>query len=90
VTRGRMPHTRTLSSPWFETANIRPCTVRDFLDLTRIQGIRVGRAYGISKEREVAVIKPNYEGQANMFAEQAVFELFRPEAPKKRRGKARG
>jgi methionine biosynthesis protein MetW len=90
VTRGRMPHTRTLSTPWFETANIRPCTVRDFLDLTHMLGIRVGRAYGISKGTEVALIKENYEGQANLFSEQAVFELFRPVVPKKRRGKARG
>ena len=82
VSRGRMPHTRTLSSPWFETANIRPCTVRDFLDLIRISGIRVGRAYGIAKEREAAAIKAGFEWQSNLFAEQAVFELHRPARPK--------
>jgi methionine biosynthesis protein MetW len=85
VMRGRMPHTRALSQPWFETANIRPCTVRDFQDLIRISGIKVGRAYGLSKEREVSVIKPGFEGQSNLFAEQAVFELLRPEKPKGKR-----
>ena len=36
--RGRMPHTRIFSEPWFETGNIRPCTVRDFMDLVRYRG----------------------------------------------------
>ena len=85
VVRGRMPHTRTIAQPWFETANIRPCTVRDFLDLVRIEGARCGRAWGIAKEREVTVIKPGFEGQANLFADQAVFELLRPPQPKRRR-----
>jgi len=85
VSRGRMPHTRTLSQPWFETANIRPCTVRDFMDLIRICGIEVGRAYGIAKEREVTAIKSGFEGQSNLFAEQAVFELHRGKTSKKTR-----
>ncbi|MBC6441247.1 MAG: methionine biosynthesis protein MetW [Rhodospirillales bacterium] len=85
VTRGRMPHTRTLSQPWFQTTRIRPCTVCDFLDLVRIEGLKIDRAYGIAKEREVTVIKSGFEGQANLFAEQAVFELYRPADPKLRR-----
>lgn len=85
VVRGRMPHTRTIAQPWFETANIRPCTVRDFLDLVRIEGARCGRAWGIAKEREVTAIKPGFEGQANLFADQAVFELLRPPRPQRRR-----
>jgi len=85
VWQGRMPHTRVLSTPWFETANIHACTVRDFVDLTKILGLKTGKAYGLAKEREVTSIVPNFEGQANLFAEQAVFELLRPEAPKGRR-----
>lgn len=85
VSRGRMPHTRTLSVPWFETPNIHPCTVRDFLDLTRILKLGTGRAYGLAKGREVTTISQGFEGQANLFAEQAVFELLRPEQPKGKR-----
>ena len=84
LSRGRMPHTRLLSTPWFETANIHPCTVKDFVDLVRIVGLRTGRAYGLAKEREVTEIARGFEGQANLFAEQAVFELLRPERPKGR------
>lgn len=85
VLRGRMPHTRIIAQPWFETANIRPCTVRDFLDLVRIEGARTGRAWGIAREREATAITPGFEGQANLFADQAVFELLRPVRPKARR-----
>ncbi len=85
MTRGRMPHTRVFSEPWFETSNIRPCTVRDFMDLVRIEGLMTGNCYGIAKEREVTVIRSGFEGQANLFAEQAVFEVLRPKQPKSRR-----
>ncbi len=85
MTRGRMPHTRILSEPWFETSNIRPCTVRDFMDLVRIEGLMTGTCYGIAKEREVTVIRSGFEGQSNLFAEQAVFEVLRPKQPKSRR-----
>lgn len=85
ATRGRMPHTRIISQPWFETDYIRPCTVRDFMDLTRIEGLGTGRMYGIAKEREVTSIRKGFEGQANLFAEQAVFEVLRPPEPKSKR-----
>ena len=83
--RGRMPHTRALPEPWFETSNIRPCTVRDFIDLVRIEGLLTGTCYGIAREREVTTIRSGFEGQANLFAEQAVFEVLRPRQPKSRR-----
>lgn len=73
-----MPHTRILSEPWFESSAIRPCTVRDFMDLVRIEKLATGTCYGIAKKREVTVIRPGFEGQANLFAEQAVFEVLRP------------
>jgi methionine biosynthesis protein MetW len=88
LTRGRMPHTRALATPWFETANIHPCTVRDFVDLTRILGLTVAHGYGLAKEREVTTIRAGQIGQANLYAEQAVFKLLRPERPKKGRRKA--
>ncbi|MCY4609828.1 MAG: methionine biosynthesis protein MetW [bacterium] len=81
VTRGRMPHTRFLPEPWFMTSTIRPCTVRDFMDLVRLEGLLTGDCYGIANEREVTVIRSGFEGQSNLFAEQAVFEVL----PAKRR-----
>ena len=84
VSRGRMPHTRVLKEPWFVTSTIRPCTVRDFLDLVRLEGLLTGDCYGIAKDREVTVIRNGFEGQANLFAEQAVFEVL-PSKPQRSR-----
>ncbi len=75
--RGRMPHTPLISEPWFESRNIRPCTVRDFIDLLAIEDLDRGRCYGLANGREVTTIKKGFEGQANLFAEQAVFEIRR-------------
>ena len=85
VARGRMPHTRVFREPWFETSNIRLCTVRDVMDLIRIEGLRTGRGYGIAREREATAIRKGFEGRENLFAEQAVFEILRPLEPKRRR-----
>ncbi len=84
LSRGRMPHTRALATPWFETQNIHPCTVRDFVDLTKILGITIELGYGLSKDRDVTLIRGDQVGQANLFAEQAVFKLLRPAQPKKK------
>ncbi len=88
LTRGRMPHTRALSTPWFETPNIHPCTVRDFVDLAHILGLTIELGYGLSKGREVTTIRPGQIGQANLYAEQAVFKLLRPVRKKKGRRRA--
>ena len=39
--RGRMPVTKRLPYQWYDTPNIHLCTVKDFLDLCRRQGIHV-------------------------------------------------
>lgn len=84
ISRGRMPHTRVLSTPWFETTNIHPCTIRDFVDLTKLLNITIESGYGLSKDRDVTVIRSDQVGQANLYAEQAVFTLLRPQQPKKK------
>ncbi len=40
--RGRMPVSRSLPYPWYETPNIHLCTVRDFEALAASEGLRVG------------------------------------------------
>jgi methionine biosynthesis protein MetW len=39
--RGRMPVSRSLPYPWHETPNIHLCTLRDFEDLARAEGLRI-------------------------------------------------
>ncbi len=38
---GRMPMSRTLPNPWYNTPNIHLCTVSDFENLCRERGIRI-------------------------------------------------
>jgi methionine biosynthesis protein MetW len=39
--RGRMPVTRTLPYRWYETPNIHLCTIRDFEELARAEGLAI-------------------------------------------------
>jgi methionine biosynthesis protein MetW len=71
---GRMPVTRNLSYPWFETPNIHLCTIRDFVILCRDLGITIERSIGLDERGRVQrwcsllVI-------ANLFSAQGVFLL---------------
>jgi methionine biosynthesis protein MetW len=71
---GRMPVTRNLSYPWFETPNIHLCTIRDFVILCRDLGITIERSIGLDERGRVQrwcsllVI-------ANLFSPQGVFLL---------------
>ncbi|MGE5505774.1 MAG: methionine biosynthesis protein MetW [Actinomycetota bacterium] len=74
--RGRMPMTDTLAYAWYETPNIHFCTVRDFLSLCDLLGIRVER--GIALDRDGKVLPMDGCGvAANLFAEQGLFLLSR-------------
>lgn len=69
---GRMPATRTLPAPWYETANIHLCSIDDFRALLNARGIAVERAWHLRRDRSTG------PAAANLLAEQAVFVLRRP------------
>ena len=73
---GRMPMTPAWDRPWYETPNIHPCTMRDFIELCAREGYAVERWLAVDEvggrtpwRRSVAV--------ANLFGEQALFLLRR-------------
>ena len=72
VRTGRMPQSRALPTPWYETENIHLCTVLDFLDLCRAEGLTVHAAYGLSGAGPRA-FDPARPGRANLRAQEAVF-----------------
>lgn len=75
---GRMPVTKGLSSPWYETPNIHFCTIRDFVELTESMGAQIERAVAINQlGAPLRLSAPWWVW--NMFGEQAVFLLSRPE-----------
>lgn len=68
---GRMPVTRLLPVPWYETPNIHHLTVNDFRALVRERGITVEGCWFLSRG------KPCSPAAANFRAEHAVFLLSR-------------
>lgn len=73
---GRMPMTENLPQPWYETANIHFCTIKDFVDLCEEMNVTVERAISLNAEGGRLGISVPFFLQ-NFFGEQAVFLLSR-------------
>jgi methionine biosynthesis protein MetW len=76
---GRMPMTGALAEPWWATANIHLCTLRDFTALCDDLGIRIEDSAALSDDRPARRIDPA-RGLENWRAEQVIFLLSRPGA----------
>jgi len=79
VTSGRMPVTRDLPDPWWRTANIHLCTLRDFTDLYRDLDVRIEASAALTRSKPARQIEP-LRAVENLRAEQALFLLSRPAA----------
>jgi methionine biosynthesis protein MetW len=76
--RGRMPLTENLSYAWYETPNIHLCSIRDFVNLVEVIDARIVKA--VAMDRKGAPMRVNAPWWAwNLFGEQAVFLLERPD-----------
>jgi methionine biosynthesis protein MetW len=73
---GRMPDTETWNRPWYETPNIHPCTIRDFVDLCGTDGYAVEEWLAVD-ERGLRAPWRRSLRLANLFGEQALFLLRR-------------
>lgn len=76
LTRGRMPDTETWNRPWYETPNIHPCTILDFMALCEMEGYRVEKWLAVD-ERGLKAPWRRSVRLANLFGEQALFQLRR-------------
>jgi methionine biosynthesis protein MetW len=74
MTRGRMPETRVLPDPWWATANIHLCTLRDFTDLCRDLDLRIDACSALSGGKPARPIGPDGPLE-NWRAESALFLL---------------
>jgi len=73
---GRSPVDPERPYRWWESPNIHPCTIADFLDLTRALDIEIEEAVVLGPAgRVVRTVRPKQS--ANLFGEQAVFLLKR-------------
>lgn len=75
---GRMPVTRDLPYQWWDTPNIHLCTIRDFKELCREEGLCIERElYLHSVDRQL----PDWVPCPNLFARIAIFAVRRCAAP---------
>ena len=73
---GRMPMTQTWARPWYETPNIHPCTIRDFLALAEAERCTVERWLAVDEAGRRTPWRRNV-WLANLFGEQGLFLLCR-------------
>ncbi|MCI1437262.1 methionine biosynthesis protein MetW [Acetobacter indonesiensis] len=73
---GRMPMTSVWNTQWYETPNIHPCTIRDFLALCQEEGYCVQKWMAVDEDGERAPWRRSIR-LANLFGEQALFLLGR-------------
>jgi len=73
---GRMPVTRALDEPWYETQNIHLCTIRDFLGLADALGASVDHGVTVDRRGRVHDVSARM-AFANLFGISAIFRLSR-------------
>lgn len=76
MTRGRMPETRALPDPWWATANIHLCTLRDFTDLCEDLDLRIDACAALSNGKAARPVDPKRPIE-NWRSESALFLLSR-------------
>ncbi|MDI2091341.1 methionine biosynthesis protein MetW [Commensalibacter oyaizuii] len=74
--KGRMPMTNVWGKYWYETPNIHPCTMTDFVNLSRKEGYKIERWMAIDDQGGRAPWERSIR-LANFFGEQALFLLTR-------------
>jgi methionine biosynthesis protein MetW len=86
--RGRMPMARCLPEPWYSTANIHPCTLEDFEHLCAELGLGIEQRTCLAADGTPSRLASS-RWLDNLFSEQALFVLSRPQRPAADRSAAR-
>lgn len=76
LTTGRMPMTSVWSTPWHQTPNIHPCTIRDFVALCEEENYTIRQWLAIDEDGARAPWRRSVRW-ANLCGEQALFLLSR-------------
>ncbi|MSP68597.1 MAG: methionine biosynthesis protein MetW [Alphaproteobacteria bacterium] len=71
---GRSPLTALVGHPWYDSPNIHPCTIRDFVQMCDGLGIRIRRSIAVDGDAKTAPFT-GVSRLANLFGVQAVFLL---------------
>ncbi len=73
---GRMPVVGDDGHTWYDTSNIRLCTIRDFATMCDQLGLKVQKALSLSRSGSIRELKSTGV-IANVFGEEAIFLLTR-------------
>jgi methionine biosynthesis protein MetW len=76
--QGRVPRTIALDYAWYDTPNIHPCTIADFVALCEEAGAVIERALALDANGRTHAMQAHAWGP-NLFAQGAIF-LLRPKA----------
>ncbi len=79
LARGRSPITGKLSHRWFDSPNIRFCTLTDFVDLADEMGVRIERIVTVAPGGR-ATAHAHIGRCTNLLAEEAIFLISRAES----------
>lgn len=71
---GRMPNTGTLDQPWYSTANIHLCTIRDFIELCRELNIKIEQSHAIDGKGQIIPMASSLL-LANLLGDRGLFVL---------------
>ena len=77
---GRVPFRENPGERWYDTTNIHPCTIHDFVGLVDEMGINIEQCFAVSASGAYREVYPS-SAAANLFAVQAVFVLGWRSAP---------
>lgn len=77
--RGRMPLSKALPEPWYETPNIHICTILDFMDMCQRMGAVVERGVVLDQRGRGVAIRWG-PWLSNLYGEYGVFLLRRAAA----------
>ena len=79
LAKGRMPVSRNLSQPWYETPSIRSCTILDFVDMCTKMGVVIEKGIMVDGGGRAVPIRRG-SWFSNLYGEFGIFLLRRDAA----------
>ena len=72
LTKGTMPVTKTLPNNWYNTPNIHMCTIRDFVEFSKVIDFKIFKSFALTNKSISKINNLNLFFK-NLFAELGIF-----------------
>tara|TARA_Y100000591_G_C21614202_1_gene584472 strand:- start:12 stop:620 length:609 start_codon:yes stop_codon:yes gene_type:complete len=70
--KGKMPVTKSLPNNWYNTPNIHMCTIKDFVEFSKIIDFKIFKSFALTNKNESLINDSNLFIK-NLFAELGIF-----------------